>query len=95
MFVSVTDTGAGISPHDQIALFEAFHQCGGPNEEGNGVGLGLAIVKGLVEQHGGRIWVESEPGAGSKFLFTLPPAHEPRVKGRRSDPVFAELAMAG
>jgi signal transduction histidine kinase len=66
----VTDTGPGIPEEDQAHLFDAFWQA--RNGDRRGVGLGLAIAKGIVEAHGGRIWVESKPGKGSTFSFTLP-----------------------
>jgi len=68
--VSVQDTGPGIPLEDQALLFDRFWR---PDlTVGNGAGLGLAIVKGIVEAHGGRVWVESSLGAGSTFCFTLP-----------------------
>jgi signal transduction histidine kinase len=65
---SVIDTGAGIHEGDLPHLFDRFWHKG----EHKGAGLGLAIVKGIVEAHGGHIWVESEPGRGSNFSFSLP-----------------------
>ena len=66
---SVADTGPGI-PQDQCAhLFDRFWQA--RNGDTRGVGLGLAIAKGIIDAHGGRIWVESTPGAGSTFFFAL------------------------
>ena len=70
--VSVTDTGPGIAPGDQERIFEEFQQTDVGAEQREGTGLGLALSKRLVELHGGRIWVESEPGHGSRFVFTLP-----------------------
>jgi signal transduction histidine kinase len=70
--VSVADTGPGIAPDDQARIFEEFQQAAAGREQREGTGLGLALSKRLVELHGGRIWVESEPGKGSTFLFTLP-----------------------
>jgi signal transduction histidine kinase len=73
--VAVRDTGPGISAADQAKLFQEFQQ--GDNaisRKKGGTGLGLAISKGIIEMHGGRIWVESRPGHGSTFAFTLPVA---------------------
>ena len=71
--VAVRDTGPGISADDQARIFEEFQQAKATNgERPEGTGLGLALSKSLVELHGGRIWVESQPGAGSTFTFTLP-----------------------
>ena len=70
--VSVSDTGPGIAPADQERIFEEFQQTDVGAERHEGTGLGLALSKSLVELHGGRIWVESEPGNGSTFTFTLP-----------------------
>jgi PAS domain S-box-containing protein len=67
---SVADTGPGIAPEHLPHLFDRFWQA--KRGAGKGLGLGLAIAKGIVEAHGGRIWVESRVGAGSTFLFTLP-----------------------
>lgn len=66
----VTDSGPGIAPEDQLRLFDRFWQVS--RRDKRGTGLGLSIVKGLVEAHGGRVWVESEVGKGSTFLFLLP-----------------------
>jgi len=68
--LEVVDTGPGIAPGDQEHLFERFWQV--ERSDRGGAGLGLAIVKGIVEAHGGRVWVESEPGKGSRFGFSLP-----------------------
>jgi hypothetical protein len=70
--VSVTDTGPGIAPEDHERIFEEFQQTDVGVASAEGTGLGLALSKRLVELHGGRIWVESEPGHGSRFVFTLP-----------------------
>ena len=70
--VSVTDTGPGIAPEDQARIFEEFQQADAGKEQSEGTGLGLALSKRLIELHHGRIWVESEPGQGSCFMFTLP-----------------------
>jgi PAS domain S-box-containing protein len=71
--ISVIDTGLGIPPEEHESVFEKFYQVGATTKGvREGTGLGLAITKRLVEQHGGKIWVESEPGQGSRFTFTLP-----------------------
>jgi signal transduction histidine kinase len=72
----VRDTGPGIPLHEQRRLFTMFYQVETDStRSAGGLGLGLVISKGIVESHGGRIWVESEPGKGSSFKFTLP-VHE-------------------
>jgi signal transduction histidine kinase len=70
--VSVSDTGAGIAAEDQARIFEEFQQTDVGARQLEGTGLGLAVSKRLIELHGGRIWVESELGKGSRFTFTLP-----------------------
>jgi signal transduction histidine kinase len=70
--VSVTDTGPGIAAEDHERIFEEFLQTESGVEQREGTGLGLALSKRLVVLHGGRIWVDSEPGEGSTFVFTLP-----------------------
>ena len=74
VLIQVTDTGPGIPSDDIEHLFDNFWQA--QNGDRRGVGLGLAIAKGVVEAHGGRIWCESQVGAGSTFSFTLPRAPE-------------------
>jgi len=70
--VSVADTGPGIASEDQERIFEEFQQAESGLEQREGTGLGLALSKRLVELHGGRLWLESELGNGSTFIFTLP-----------------------
>ena len=70
--VSVADTGIGIAPADQDAVFEEFRQVGTADKKAEGTGLGLALSRKFIELHGGKIWVESQLGAGSTFTFTLP-----------------------
>ena len=70
--VSVTDTGPGVASEDQERIFEEFQQAESGLEQREGTGLGLALSKRLVELHGGRLWLESELGKGSTFVFTLP-----------------------
>jgi signal transduction histidine kinase/ABC-type branched-subunit amino acid transport system substrate-binding protein len=73
VLVSVRDTGPGIPAADQARIFESYVK--GRADDQLGVGLGLAISRQLVEMHGGSIWVDSEPGHGSTFHFTLPIVH--------------------
>ena len=75
LVVSVVDTGLGIAPADQPKVFERFKQVGDTlTDKPKGTGLGLPICREIVEHHGGRIWVESQPGQGATFYFTLPKA---------------------
>jgi len=70
---AVTDSGVGITPEDQASLFEEFKQLGKDSgRKAEGTGLGLALTKKFVELHGGAIHVESAPGKGSTFMFSLP-----------------------
>jgi signal transduction histidine kinase len=71
--VSVADSGEGIPPEELDAIFDKFHQVRRENRyRAQGTGLGLSIAKSLIELHGGHIRVESQPGKGSRFIFTLP-----------------------
>jgi signal transduction histidine kinase/putative methionine-R-sulfoxide reductase with GAF domain len=72
--IAVQDTGVGIAPEDQERIFEEFQQArSGPlRAKVEGTGLGLSLAKRFVELHGGRLWLESQPGTGSTFTFTLP-----------------------
>ncbi len=70
--VAVTDTGPGLAPEDHERIFEEFQQTETGIHQREGTGLGLALSRQLVELHGGRIWVDSEVGKGSTFVFTLP-----------------------
>jgi len=73
VLVSVSDNGAGIAEHDLSIIFDKFKQAGDTlTEKPAGTGLGLPICRQIVEHHGGRIWVESEPGKGSIFFFSIP-----------------------
>ena len=72
MEISVSDTGIGIPKEHHETVFDKFYQVGATTKGvREGTGLGLAITKALVEEHGGRIWLESEPGKGSRFTFTI------------------------
>jgi signal transduction histidine kinase len=70
--IAVADTGDGIAPEEQEAVFEEFRQVGTPSKKVEGTGLGLAISRKFIELHGGKIWVDSQVGKGSTFAFTLP-----------------------
>jgi PAS domain S-box-containing protein len=71
--ISVIDTGIGIAPEDQPKVFEKFRQVGDTlTDKPKGTGLGLPICKQIIDHHGGRIWVESQPGQGSTFSFLIP-----------------------
>jgi signal transduction histidine kinase len=70
--VAVRDTGVGIAPEHHEAVFEEFQQVGTAEKRAEGTGLGLALARKFIELHGGRIWVESQVGAGSTFTFTIP-----------------------
>jgi signal transduction histidine kinase/DNA-binding response OmpR family regulator len=77
--IEVRDSGPGIPPEEKQRIFEAFHRMRQSEKASEGTGLGLAITRRLVELHGGLLDVESEPGAGSCFYFTLPSACAPQV----------------
>ncbi len=82
--ISVTDTGIGIAPENIQKLFKEFSQIESPyTKQYEGTGLGLALTERLVELHGGKIWVESEFGKGSKFTFTIPVKQH-----KKSEPVM-------
>ncbi len=73
MFVSIEDRGGGIASEDQARVFARKYKAENPLIQGLGdTGVGLAIAKALVEAHGGEIWLETQPGVGSAFNFTLP-----------------------
>lgn len=79
--VTVADTGPGIEPEFHQEIFQDFFRIPGASESSEGTGLGLAIARRLVQAHSGKIWVESEPGSGSRVSFLLP-LSRPRGKVR-------------
>jgi signal transduction histidine kinase len=90
---SVRDEGVGIPPEETDEVFEVFHRAG---DEGEGTGIGLALCEQIVDRHGGEIWVDSEPGEGSTFFFTVPaadarepPELEPGDRAARGKPSSA------
>jgi signal transduction histidine kinase len=76
--VEVIDNGPGLTPEECVVIFEKFRQGGNTmTDKPQGTGLGLPISRQIVEYFGGNLWVESSPGAGATFVFTVPlPAHE-------------------
>ena len=72
--VSVRDRGPGLTPEQQQRVWERFYQAAAPGKRGpdRGLGLGLAIARAIIEQHHGQVGVESAPGRGSTFWFTVP-----------------------
>ena len=81
ILVSVEDNGVGIKKEDLDKIFSMFYQVDSSlTRKVGGTGLGLAISKTIMEMHGGRIWVESEPGNGSIFRFLLPRYRESTIK---------------
>jgi signal transduction histidine kinase/CheY-like chemotaxis protein len=88
--VAVADTGVGIDPADRERIFQEFQQAG--QQEGSG--LGLPLARSLVALHGGRLWVESEPGSGSTFTFTLPVRQTTAPEAAASEPAPATAATA-
>jgi signal transduction histidine kinase len=77
---SVSDEGIGISKDQHERIFQRFYQVDGSAQRRfRGTGLGLAIVKRIIEMHEGQVWVESEPGRGSSFYFTIPKYQDPKT----------------
>jgi signal transduction histidine kinase/DNA-binding response OmpR family regulator len=93
--VEVRDTGPGIPTEEQERVFEAFYRMGNTDKKAEGTGLGLAITRRLVELHGGKLGIESKPGTGSCFFFTLPAGESVEredVPGRRGEIQIREFA---
>jgi len=92
--VTVADTGIGIPPEKQAAIFEPFNQAdGSTTRRYGGTGLGLAISAALVQMMNGRLWVESEPGAGSRFHFTINFVVAGAVEPERVEPRLVDLPV--
>lgn len=70
--VTVSDTGPGIEPEFHIEIFNDFRKLSSPGNAADSMGLGLSIARRLIHAHDGKIWVESNPGSGSRFIFMLP-----------------------
>jgi signal transduction histidine kinase len=85
--IAVQDTGPGIAPEDQSAVFEPFKQTETGLRQGGGTGLGMPISKRLAEAHGGQLWLESVPGQGSTFYVRLP------VKSEHLTPINLAVEM--
>ncbi len=91
LIVTVTDTGIGVAPEDRDRIFESFQQGRRGPSKGEGTGLGLTLSRRIVELFRGRMWLDSTPGAGSTFGFSIPvlavPVDEPVVTGPSGGPV--------
>ncbi len=94
VYIAVQDTGIGIPPEHHESIFKEFHQVNeSPARKRIGTGLGLPITKHLIERHGGRMYLESEPGKGSTFVIVLPLAvTETPVDGAAGGAAAAEVA---
>ena len=91
---TVADSGCGIPADDQTRLFDRYWK--GPTQRRSGTGLGLSIARGIVQAHGGAIWVESTVGVGSAFSFTLPTAEAPAASAVVAPPsATAAAPLAG
>jgi len=93
VLVSVRDDGIGIAAADQARIFDEFQQVG-QSQLQEGTGLGLALSRRFVELHGGRLWVESELGKGSTFMFTLPRTQAAGAGAENDGPSSPEAAGA-
>jgi len=78
--ISITDRGEGIAEDEQTRIFEKFYRGRSSRDHVLGTGLGLSIAKGIIEAHGGKIWVTSQAGKGSIFSFALPISKEELVR---------------
>jgi two-component system NtrC family sensor kinase len=85
VLLTVSDTGIGIPPQDQPYVFDKFYRTDEAIDHFAGTGLGLAIVKGIVDQHKGRIWMDSQPGQGTTFTVMLPADAAKKREAKRPD----------
>ena len=90
----VSDNGPGIDPRYHEKIFNIFETLG-TRGQGDSTGIGLAVVKRIVEQYEGRVWVESHPGEGSRFFFTLPKKTEGKENGEENTPQCAPTRARG
>lgn len=82
----VRDDGPGVAPEEQQRIFERFARAGRARRRSDGAGLGLAIVRAIAEAHGGRVTLESRPGAGARFTIVVPTRADPPETGAEEDP---------
>ncbi|MGH9714464.1 MAG: PAS domain S-box protein [Candidatus Acidiferrales bacterium] len=92
--VEVRDSGPGIPLEEQERIFEAFHRLGRSDKTSEGTGLGLAITRRLVELHGGKLGIESQPGSGSNFYFTLPTTPTVQAQETRNSVPSTQLGQS-
>lgn len=91
ILVDVADRGPGIPPGEESRIFDKFFR--GKFAREGGAGLGLTICRGIVEAHGGRIWVENRPGGGAIFRFTIPlPEKQPAVEMEQAEDLRANAS---
>jgi signal transduction histidine kinase len=91
----VSDEGRGIPAAMQESIFERFHQVDATDSRNKGgTGLGLAICRTIVQQHGGKIWVESQVGKGSTFFFTVPLAESAEAPPSRAEAENADVPLS-
>jgi two-component system sensor histidine kinase KdpD len=79
LLLSVTDQGPGIPPEEANRIFDKFYRLERPRSRSSGTGMGLAIARGIVQAHGGQLWVESEPGKGATFVCRIPAEQKEQI----------------
>ncbi len=90
--LAVSDRGPGIPPEDVARVFERFYRGARDNGDSGGIGLGLAVARGIVEAHGGRIWVDPTPAAGARFVLTVPLARPSDAAPRETPATLASVS---